>query len=1154
MNPRAWAASRTSAASLAGLVFLAGTAGSGAAALMMRDQGQARATESLDRRTATVERAVTEQTQRYVDALRTSSAAAGAFTPLTAAKFAALTEPLASMNLPGTTSIVFVARPVTTPDVPGLEQLWRDRGASGLTLAPAPGVEHVFPIFSRPLDGQGTKPAGRDLSASAALTAALAESRRSSAPAITDTYRLLIDRTLPAAQQQLSFSLLSPVWSAATRPSGQRTFQGWVLLGIRGQDFIRDVLARSTERAVDVELLAAGQTGAAERVAGLRAAYADSRDMHRTVAVRVAQRQWELRVDASSASLTGGGRTATLLVVVGGGLLSALLALLVLVLGTARVRASDQVRAATADLRAAEAAARRDAALLAAVVDSISDGVGVVDENGVFLLHNRAAKALLGVDEDSDGTDTWAEHYGMYVPDGSAPYPTGQMPLVRALAGEDCDDTEVLLRAPGREDTVLTVSARPLDAAAGQRGAVSVFRDVTAERARAAELVAAYDALKQAQADLAARQEFTDALLDTMEVGVMACDATGAVTYVNRQTKALHGFDPDAPSQPVGTWADHVDVYVPDGVTPVPFEQLPMFRALREGHFADAELVIAPHGGSRRNLVLHGRAIRDAGGGIRGAVVAAHDITALVQGRDALRRSEANLRAAFDSSLVGNLHTAPDGSLLQVNQAAADMLGYSIEELRSVSWGDITHPEDVAASREMLQRALAGDTGAFSLDKRYLHKAGHVVHIHLSTTLLRDEVGEPVHFVTQLIDVSARTLAEQALRDQRDLYVQLMQALSDLGEGVTIAQDGRFAYANDAYCRLTGRTLDELLTLPTTLDLCPDDELPVWRGFMTQRAGGGVVAPLQTAVLNSAGGQTPVEVATLAVPSSGGVRYVSVTRDLSDRVRAQAELTSTVGRLEATVEKLQAANQFKDDVVAMLSHDLRQPLTATIGFCELVLDDWDALTDEARRDFIARAGRAGHWVNDLLEDILTMARMDQARPVPQTRAVDVAAAVSEVVARLGADAAYVDLGAVQDVQALTDASHFQQVLANLVGNALKYGSAPVTVIARQVAGTVVLDVVDSGEGVPAEFVPHLFERFTRAATGAALQRKGSGLGLYIAHTLADANAGTLSYQPASGRGARFSLTLPAAGARPTGTAASPGPRAADTSGSVRATR
>jgi signal transduction histidine kinase len=134
--------------------------------------------------------------------------------------------------------------------------------------------------------------------------------------------------------------------------------------------------------------------------------------------------------------------------------------------------------------------------------------------------------------------------------------------------------------------------------------------------------------------------------------------------------------------------------------------------------------------------------------------------------------------------------------------------------------------------------------------------------------------------------------------------------------------------------------------------------------------------------------------------------------------------------------------------------------------------------------------------------------------------------VAEAVSDSGASGMLIDTTAVQPVWAYGDPTHLRQIIANLIGNALKYGAPPVTINAAETGGQVTVEVRDAGPGVPVEFVDHLFDRFSQATTSAAAQ--GSGFGLYIVQRLAEVNGGHVSYQPGQPTGASFIVALPAA--------------------------
>ncbi|WP_245666022.1 ATP-binding protein [Actinoplanes subtropicus] len=427
----------------------------------------------MDQRAAMARAALVTETGRFSSLLAATAAGLATDPRLTWEDFDAATSPLGSASLIGASSLTYVV-PATAAQVPAVQRLWRSRGSDGLLLRPAGhGAEHFFTIFARGLAEEPVR-AGVDLSAAPEAASALADARRMSVPTVSDAYVLLRDRNLPAARQQHSFVFAAPIWPRTADPD----FRGWLVLSVRGQDFLGGVLAAVSQGQLDGELRAQNSDGSRPVVA--RHPAPGRPDLERHALLEVADREWTLTVRADSRRLPG-AHSGLPGAVLGGCLaITVMLAGLVYVLATGRERALARVHAATAGLRAAEAESRRQAALLGAVMTTIGDGVSVVDENGEHLLRNPAARELAGIEGDDPGPGDWQEHYGLFRPDGRTPFPLDEMPLLRALRGEPAHDVEMVVRNAARPEGILiSVDGRPLDPAAGLRGAVAVFRDIT---------------------------------------------------------------------------------------------------------------------------------------------------------------------------------------------------------------------------------------------------------------------------------------------------------------------------------------------------------------------------------------------------------------------------------------------------------------------------------------------------------------------------------------------------------------------------------------------------------------------------------------------------------------------------------------------------
>jgi signal transduction histidine kinase len=210
----------------------------------------------------------------------------------------------------------------------------------------------------------------------------------------------------------------------------------------------------------------------------------------------------------------------------------------------------------------------------------------------------------------------------------------------------------------------------------------------------------------------------------------------------------------------------------------------------------------------------------------------------------------------------------------------------------------------------------------------------------------------------------------------------------------------------------------------------------------------------------------------------------------------------------------------------MLSHDIRQPLGIITAFCTLLLDDHDDLREGQPRHLVERIAAAGNGMTQLVEEILTLAQLDADGLGARPDAVDLADAAAGAVAGVpGAEP--VSIGVDAGCRAFADPRHLHQILTNLLSNAVKYGAPPLALDARTGPDAVEIHVRDHGDGVPADFVPRLFERFARADTPASRGRQGTGLGLYIVRQLTEANHGTITYRDAPGGGACFAVRLPA---------------------------
>jgi signal transduction histidine kinase len=263
---------------------------------------------------------------------------------------------------------------------------------------------------------------------------------------------------------------------------------------------------------------------------------------------------------------------------------------------------------------------------------------------------------------------------------------------------------------------------------------------------------------------------------------------------------------------------------------------------------------------------------------------------------------------------------------------------------------------------------------------------------------------------------------------------------------------------------------------------------------------------------------------------------LEVTAILGAQVGRVAERQRAAEQLEQANDELRRADAMKSDFVSMASHELRTPLTSILGFASTLRTYWDSTPEDEKLQSVDVIDRQARRLSRLVNDLLAISRIEAGKVDVHTTTVDTVEVANATVANLGAPAAELEVKpdrSAGSLDVLADPDHVEQILVNYLGNALKYGEAPICVdVSTSADGAFVeVRVCDAGSGVPERFRDQLFEKFSQASTGAARSATGTGLGLSIARGLAEANGGETWYEPRPNGGAIFGVRLPRAGSR-----------------------
>ncbi|MEU8195368.1 PAS domain-containing sensor histidine kinase [Microbispora amethystogenes] len=258
-------------------------------------------------------------------------------------------------------------------------------------------------------------------------------------------------------------------------------------------------------------------------------------------------------------------------------------------------------------------------------------------------------------------------------------------------------------------------------------------------------------------------------------------------------------------------------------------------------------------------------------------------------------------------------------------------------------------------------------------------------------------------------------------------------------------------------------------------------------------------------------GQTRVvEMRATTTTVAGERLHIAALREVT--LRRQAEQ-----QLEAELER-------RGSLIAMAAHEVRNPLTGIGQLVDMLRDPREKFTEEEQADILARIADRTARLQSLAKKLLTVAKIDAKVSHADAKPVPVLEMVLERLAEFADRPRDVSVSCDPEVRVLADRGELSEMVVNYLENAFAYGTPPIEIRVAEQSGGVEIKVCDSGPGVPEEFVPRLFKRFSRSPRSAR-ETKGSGLGLWIVRSLAQANGGDAYYEPGEKAGACFCLRL-----------------------------
>ncbi len=481
----------------------------------------------------------------------------------------------------------------------------------------------------------------------------------------------------------------------------------------------------------------------------------------------------------------------------------------------------------------------------------------------------------------------------------------------------------------------------------------------------------------------------------------------------------------------------------------------------------------------------------------------AHTIRSVVAHRRAelaLQESDARFRAAFDGAAIGMALVEFNSKILDCNQALCQMLGYTKDEIKAMAFAEFTHPDDLGKVPQVIDGKFENGKSTVQLEKRYLHKSGHIVYTFVSSSIAYNEHDEPIYFISQFQDVTEQRVARDALAISEANYRNLVE---NSLQNYAIIQDGRYVYVNQPFADTLGLARDEILSLTAEevwKHVHPDDVVLLRKRDRQLQETAEAVPKSEFRYIRPNGEIRWVEGFIQPTEYDGRPATQIVEIDITERKLADDALRSNQESLSRQKEEL-------SEFAAVMSHDLRQLLHNALLFAELLQEEYAQEHISGITDMLMNA-------QEILKNSLALA--EAGRIIGEVEEVDLGKLVDEVANRELNEQAIVSHDKLPTI--LCDRLKMAQILSNLFRNAIEHGDAKhIEIIAKREKNQLEILVSNDGHPIPEELRDKVFK-------AQASRVEGRGLGLMIVSKLVDAHGWRIHLD--SSEITTFRITIP----------------------------
>lgn len=542
----------------------------------------------------------------------------------------------------------------------------------------------------------------------------------------------------------------------------------------------------------------------------------------------------------------------------------------------------------------------------------------------------------------------------------------------------------------------------------------------------------------------------------------------------------------------------------------------------KDGH---AEKFVTPNG----NTVWINWNIRHwltEDGSVGGLILTTEDVSFNIERKkklvENLYQSEMQYNQAFTHSIIGMALISPDGNWEKINKSLSEILGYTEEELVGHHVIEITHKEDIAESHKSIIELSSGHIENKKVQKRYIHKNGSTIWVMIAATMLHDKQGKPLHFVSQIEDITKRKEIEENLVLSEKKYRTIFENVQDVFYQTD--NQGLITDISPSIEKYSGFLKTNILNQPVSnFYYYIEDREKILKALQTE----GSVVDFEVRLKTKDDKLRYASVnAHLIIEDGAVVGTEGSLRDITTRKFHE-------NALKDLNTELTASNELKNELLSIIGHDLRNPISGSLQLLNLTLMDFQSNTAEELQMYLLQMKQELSNANNLLEDLLSWAKVQfKSVNMDPVSITDITYHIQNAILTIKpmADKKNIPIH-VEVEEALTlyaDAGMLEAIFRNLLSNAIKFtnNNGRIDIKGWHIDTGVKFSVADNGVGMSKEQMAKLFNKNSNYTTYGTSGEKGTGLGLNLCHDFALKHGGDLWVESEPGVGTTFYFVIP----------------------------